>query len=497
MNYTKRVDHAILRSPLIITVLILFSLNPSALYSQAPDTLWNKLYYHYTEIWAGKFSVGNEVIKTMDGGFFIIGTIGFGPANTDMLVIKTDANGDSLWTKNYEGGIYAANNSGNTGTQLEDSSFIFCGYEWGDLYLVRIGANGDSGWTSNFFYPGSNYSGASDMTDVRDSTFLITGWTNIYETNDQLFLCKVNISGNIIWSKDFGGTGNENGNEVTRLKSADYVVVGSTTSFGAGATDIYVLKLKENGDTLWTKTFGGTADDWGVDVIETPDQGLLILGITQSFGAGFNNDSYLIKTNSSGDTLWTKKYDNGGIDNLNKISPTSDGGYVLAGSSLDRIWVVKINMLGDTLWTSTYDIGVNEYANSIKQTKEGQYILTGGVKLGASALPDNAFLLKLGAAPTGLARSVQYFPQQFTLKQNYPNPFNPSTTIEFSLLKPGFVNIDVYNSLGKKIAKLVSEQLSKGNYHYKWDAQNLESGVYFYRIKSNGNTIVRRAVLLK
>lgn len=85
----------------------------------------------------------------------------------------------------------------------------------------------------------------------------------------------------------------------------------------------------------------------------------------------------------------------------------------------------------------------------------------------------------------------------YTLQQNYPNPFNPSTTISYSLPESGYVQLKVYDMLGREVADLVSEEQSMGNYKVVLDASNLTSGVYFYRLKSNDFTETKKLILLR
>ena len=88
-------------------------------------------------------------------------------------------------------------------------------------------------------------------------------------------------------------------------------------------------------------------------------------------------------------------------------------------------------------------------------------------------------------------------PSTYKLSQNYPNPFNPTTNIDFSISKAGFVNIKVFDILGREITTLVSQQMNPGNYNYRFDARNLSSGLYFYKLEVNDFSDIKKLSLIK
>ncbi len=107
-------------------------------------------------------------------------------------------------------------------------------------------------------------------------------------------------------------------------------IIGWTNSFGASQRDAWLIKTNADGDTLWTKTFGGSGDDWGQAIQQTSDEGYILTVLTFSFG-DVNGDIWLIKINTFGDTIWTKTFGGSGWDGGNSIQQTNDGGYILTG----------------------------------------------------------------------------------------------------------------------------------------------------------------------
>lgn len=133
-----------------------------------------------------------------------------------------------------------------------------------------------------------------------------------------------------MWSRTFGGTGSDYGNGVAQTPDGGFIVASRTNSFGAGLDDIWLIKTDSNGDTLWTKLFGGVGDERPMAVRVCSDHGFIICGITRSMGAG-GDDLYLIKTDSMGPEMWSRVYggaqDDGGYD----VIETDDGGFAVTG----------------------------------------------------------------------------------------------------------------------------------------------------------------------
>jgi hypothetical protein len=197
-----------------------------------------------------------------------------------------------------------------------------------------------------------------------------------------LFSAQCAISQSVKFEKVYGGNGYDYGYSVTQAYDKGYVIAGATTSFGNGTTDAYMLKVDSLGAIKWQRTFGGINLEQAYSIKETADTNYIIAGFTNSFGFG-GYDMYLIKTNRGGDTLWTKTYGGTNWDFAYCAEPTSDGGYIMAGGTYsfgkgdEDMYVVKLNANGDTLWTKTYGGTEQDEAKSIIQTSDGGYLLTG------------------------------------------------------------------------------------------------------------------------
>lgn len=169
-----------------------------------------------------------------------------------------------------------------------------------------------------------------------------------------------------LWMRTYGGADWDEGHSVQQTTDNGYIIAGYTCSFGAGGADVYLIKIDANGDSIWTRTYGGTADDGGWSVQQTSDGGYIITGVTNSFGAGAD-DVYLIKTNANGDTLWTKTYGEADDDLSYSVQQTADGGYIVAGST----WSFGVGTYDVYLIKTRPDtFNIDEEINVIKKVKD-------------------------------------------------------------------------------------------------------------------------------
>jgi hypothetical protein len=231
-------------------------------------------------------------------------------------------------------------------------------------------------------FGGSNDDQGYSVQQTTDGGYIIAGTTNSFGPgNYSFYLIKTNANGDTLWTKTIGGSNADDAYSVQQTTDGGYIVAGETKSIGAGDYDVYLIKTNQNGVTQWTKTFGGTNTDWASSVQQTNDNGYVIVGTTYSFGPGDNN-VYLIKTNANGDTLWTKTIGRSypAASWGNSVQQTNDGGYVIAGltragaGGINKVYLIKTTSSGDTLWTKTFGWGEG-IGHSVRQTSDGGYII--------------------------------------------------------------------------------------------------------------------------
>ena len=479
-----------------LIILILFSV--SIIQAQV-DTLWTKTFGG-----SGR-DVGLSVQQTIDDGYIITGfTSSFGAGYDDVWLIKTNANGDTLWTKTFGGSNM---DWGQSVQQTMDGGYIITGSTpsfgsngYDDVWLIKTNADGDTLWTKKF--GGSYYDEGISVQQTNDGGYTIAGDTWSFGAGHcDIRLIKTNIDGDTLWTKTFGGSNNEYVGEAMQTKDEGYVIIGWTNSFGAGHRDAWLIKTNTDGDTLWTKTFGGSGDDWGQAIQQTSDEGYILTVLTFSFG-DVNGDIWLIKINTFGDTIWTKTFGGSGWDGGNSIQQTNDGGYIITGYTdsfgvdSSDVWLIKTNASGDTLWTKTFG-GINmDDGISVQQTKDGGYIIT-GYTCSFSAGEDDIWLIKTTPDINTIEKTTINTPSNFTLSQNFPNPFNPKTTFKYYIPKSEQTTISIYTISGQ-IIESQTMNLNPGSYSYEFDGTKYSTGIYFYKISTLSGFIAgRKMVLLK
>jgi hypothetical protein len=311
----------------------------------AGDTLWTRTYR------GSYYNEARGIQQTADGGYVITGFAG-NPltADYDLYLIKTDSHGDTLWTRFYGG---PDEDMGMCVRQTTDSGYVVVGHtrSFGagqyDVYLVRTDKNGDSLWTRT--YGGTWFDEGQTVDQTADGGFIVAGTTG---TAYDIYLIKTTANGDTLWRRTYAGTDfDEVGTELGPTLDGGYIITGLTDSLGAGGHDVCLIKTGASGDTLWTRTYGGTGDDGGHAVQQTADGGYIIAGTTYSFGARFAG-VYLIKTNALGDTLWTRTYGGTSYDEGYAVQQTTDGGYIIAGCTSSfgagnyDVYLIKTDALG-------------------------------------------------------------------------------------------------------------------------------------------------------
>ncbi|NOZ03216.1 MAG: hypothetical protein GXO92_01215 [FCB group bacterium] len=333
---------------------------------------------------------GYSIQATPDNGYVVAGFIkkfGRPPRDNDALCIKVDSTGNVVWSRSFGGKMndrtYVVDRTMDGGYVLAGETHSFGAGSF-DAWLIKLGADGKKEWDKT--YGGPRWDNAVSVRQTRDGGYILVGYTESFgEGKTDAWLVKVDRQGNVEWEKTYGGRKDDRGSSVYQSGDGGYVVAGYTESFGNGFSDIWLFKTDEKGVLLWEKTFGGVKTDRGFSAQPTKDGGVIIVGDTYSFGAGYG-DVWVIKTDSRGNEQWQQTYGGSKTERGAFIQQTGDGGYVLTGfvkagrERLSDVLLIKTDSTGREEWQHTFGGRLPEEGFYVLQTADGGYIVSGFTK---------------------------------------------------------------------------------------------------------------------
>lgn len=471
-------------------------------FAHSQELLWQKRY-------GGIYNDDGFAVASVTGGYILAGsTYSFGSGDFDMYLVRLDTTGEVLWSQTF------GDTLGNYGYAIEttlNGGYIVAGSTikngFTDVFVVCTDSLGHLLWQKT--YGGAGSDEARSIQHTQDGGYIMCGTSSSSGAGySDLYLLKLNATGDSMWAKTFGGFGGESGMSGREASDGSIIAVGSTGSFGEGYSSMYAVHAASNGDSLWATTFGGPKSDFGTCVDQALDGGFVFTGATASATAGYS-DVYVVKTNASGVVEWSQSYGGAKDDRGYCVRATDDGGYILAatqeGTSLRQIdvFLIKTDPIGTVQWSQVYGGEKSDYCRSIVRDKNKHFIAL-GYSYTYSVGGSDMYLLKVRGdlATSVYERPARNLPDGFSLSQNYPNPFNASTRIEFATPRRSQVTVDVFNILGEKVITLVNEILPAGSWGTEWDGRNtgghsVASGVYFYRVATDFGLVTRKMVLLK
>lgn len=321
---------------------------------------------------------GRSVQQTPDGGYIIAGTRNVnGGTFGDLYLIKTNASGDTVWTRLF-GSAYE--DRGYSVRRTVDGGYIIAGLVEGKCALTKVSDIGTQSWCQTY----GVYSGGCAVEQTNDSGYIVVSLDG--------YLIKTSPSGDTQWTRWHGALGYTE--TVQQTDDGGYILAGWVE--GYPAMTLVLAKTDAVGETLWTRTYGGTErGSRGMSVQQTSDGGYAVAGRYKSsnFDVGF----YLVKTDPAGDTLWTRVFGYPTGADARSVHQTADGGYILAGITGEMpkdVLLIKTDSGGTETWRHTYGGGKTEDdANEVQQTEDGGYIVVGTTGTDAASTRD-VYLIK-------------------------------------------------------------------------------------------------------
>ncbi|MCD6017467.1 MAG: hypothetical protein K0S53_588 [Bacteroidetes bacterium] len=255
------------------------------------------------------------------------------------------------------------------------------------FFVIGLSGNAQPPLKFHCRYGGSGYDVGYDVKQTLDKGYIITGSTNSFgQGNTDVYLLKLDSIGHVKFQTSFGGFSNDIGKSIIALPDSGFIMVGYTSSTGIGGYDIFLVKADKNGALEWQKTIGGGDWDFAHSMQQTSDGGFIIAGTTYSFGHG-NADGYIVKTDATGNVQWSKTYGGRKDDEFKSVTQLTNGSYALAGytksyaDSLGDAWIFRIDALGDSIASYHHNYGLFQFDvyNDLKELTSGDLILGGAI----------------------------------------------------------------------------------------------------------------------
>jgi hypothetical protein len=459
-----------------------------------PGTLW---------AWAigGAGAEGaTAMVAASDGGFALTGyAYPSGKGAPDVFLAKVDSGGNLLWVKTYGGpGWECAYSLAET----PDSGFIIAGYTTSsgagarDVWLARTDRHGDSLWVRTIGDSLVEVGRSVGLSPERG--FVIGGYTDSRGAGeDDFYLVKVDSLGDTLWTKTFGGSRSDMGRSILPLNGG-YVLAGATGSpeLTTNNQDFYLLKTDSEGQQIWAQGYGTSAAlpfDWANHVIPTGNGGYLLVG-ESSYNAPLNICA--ARTDSLGTMTWRNFYGYSSYDYANSACPGDSGSFLICGVSKggtplqNDMFVVMIDSLGVQKWSQTLGGLGGDWAAAVCRAADGNYVLGGHSDSYGSGSYD-IFLAKISqAGPNGISEEPRGETRNKCLLTASPNPFTAESYISYLSESPSLVEMGIYNLAGQKVQQLYQGVLPAGNHRLFWNGldqygRQVASGIYLCRL-SNG-----------
>lgn len=373
----------------------------------------------------------HSVITTSDGGFAALGSSnstdgdlnGKTLAVSDYWLAKIGADGELQWNRTFGGSM---EDLGQALIQTADGGYALTGYAMSsdgdasnnegfhDNWILKLDAAGNLEWERSFGFSGHDHS--YDLLQTHDGGFFFVGFLDVTSANGagndgkyrsltrhgvgEFWGTKIDSSGNLEWRRYFGGTNNDRAHAVVEGHTGGFVLAGFSESEdfdisnSKGSYDFWVVRISNEGDLLWEKSYGGSGIEVSYDIAATADGAYVVVGNTFSTDGDIGrnhgeSDIWMIKINDAGDLLWERNFGGSGFDSAQGVSLCADGGFVIAGNSKSSdgdltanegendIWLLKTNPDGIIQWQGSFGGSDLDFGFKAVET-EGRDLLVAG-----------------------------------------------------------------------------------------------------------------------
>ncbi len=473
----------------------------------------------------------NSIIHTFDDGYILAGNSNSNDFNVtgqhgdyDAWIVKLNNFGLTEWKYCYGGTAYE---NALSILQTADSGYFVIGTSNSndgnvtgnhgsyDCWVFKLDQHGTLQWQKS--YGGSNFDSGKDAFQTADGGFMIVGNSDSNDGdvsgahgNDDVWILKIDVSGNLEWQKCFGGSAADIGKKIRRTSDQNYIVCsGSNSSDGDisgvnGGSDFWIFKMDSLGNLLWEQSYGGSNDEIPGDINETTDHGFLIGGLTQSQNGDVSGnhgytDGWLVKTDSTGNLQLQNCFGGSSYEEIPALKLTNDGGCIIAGHAQSYngdvtgqhgngdAWFIKSDSAGTIEWQRCLGGSLTEYGRSILQTSDGGFLL-GAI----SSSSDGDLTANYGEQDYWVVKFEQ--PNSIAKNENindiniFPNPSYGSFTINIPK-EHSVIRLEIINSIGEIIYS------DNSYFNGKVINQNFSRGIYLVNVETNTGWMKKKMVI--
>ena len=372
-----------------------------------------------------------SVIQTSDGGYAVLGysnsmdgdLAGKSTTVNDYWLLKLDQEGNLSWSKTYGG---TKDDRGQSVIQTRDGGYAVVGYAMSDdgdgsnnegfhdNWILKLDSSGNVMWEKSFGFSGHDHS--YDVVETADGGFFFSGFLDVTSSGGagnegkggyltrhgvgEFWGTKLDAQGNLEWRRYFGGTNNDRSYGVVQADDGGFVLAGASESDDfdvtdpKGSYDFWVLKVSNQGELLWQRSFGGTGIDKAYGIAKTLDGAYVVAGNTFSADTDISknngeSDVWLIKVSDTGALIWEKTYGGTAFDAAQAVRVTAEGGLLIAGNSKSSdgdadanqgendLWIIKTDALGNIEYQQTFGGSGIEFGFDVVESHKGSLLLVG------------------------------------------------------------------------------------------------------------------------
>ncbi|MBK9047607.1 MAG: T9SS type A sorting domain-containing protein [Bacteroidetes bacterium] len=464
--------------------------------------------------------------------------------NDDYWIVKIDSLGNKQWDRDFGGTgdevFYSLQQTSDKGFiiggfSISDSSGDKTQNSWGyeDFWIVKTDSLGNKQWDKD--YGGVYGDRLHGLQQTTDGGYILGGYSNSIIGGDKTqptwgfndyWIVKIDSIGNKQWDKDYGGTDFDYLYSLQQTTDGGYILGGySSSGIGGdkthaswGAEDYWIVKIDSLGNKLWDKVFGGTNSDLLFSLQQTSDGGYILGGYSSS---GINGDKtqntwglsdyWIVKIDSLGNKQWDRDFGGTSYEELDKISETSDGGYLLSGNSFSNIsgdktennlgaqqtWVVKIDSFGNKQWDKTVNSISQDQKGLAMQVNNACFLITnssqsgiGGDKTQSSQGNYDYWLIKYCDSTLSIGVDIPGSILKFSI---YPNPFNSKVKLEIQNHNLKQATISIRNVFGQIVYSYLENYINT-IYIKEIDLSFLANGIYLFEIISDGRRSFQKVI---